>query len=183
MKKLLDIFSWLWLKNPRSFLPFMLRLLIPHGPKFFWYILDLVPRLAFTSSPPMNFSVFGTELIIELRMPMNYVCSNSSTGWYIEATNNVVLPLTLFSYWFIHGYLSFTPMNLPTNGESIGVVIGGFDPAALHASTAVGDSIISTTPQILPLDLMALSSWLCWRTTCPQTSLLLDPTLHVSWMQ
>ena len=67
-------------ENPRSLLPFMLRLLITHGPKVFRYILDLVPRLAFTSCPPMNFSVFGTELIIELRMSMNYVCLNSSTG-------------------------------------------------------------------------------------------------------
>ena len=53
------------------------------------------------------------------------------------------------------------------NGDSVGVMIGGFDPAALHASTAVGDSIIATLPGILPLYPMALSSWLCQRTMCP----------------
>ena len=74
-------------------------------------------------------------------------------------------------------------MNLPTNGESIGVVIGGFDPATLHALTAVGDSIIATLPGILPLDPMVLSSWLCRRTMFPQTSLLPYPTIHVSMMQ
>ena len=144
LKKLLDIFSWLWLNNLISLLPFMLWLSIPHGSKVFWYILDLVPRLEFTSCPPLNFSVFGTELIIELRMLMKSVCSNLSTWWYTEATNNVVLPRTFFLYWFIHRNLSFTLINLPTNGESIGVVIGGFDPAALHALTSVGDSIIAT---------------------------------------
>ena len=65
---------------PRSILPFMLRLSIPYGPKVFWYILDLVPRLAFTSCPPMNSAVFGAELIIELRMSIKSVCSNSSMG-------------------------------------------------------------------------------------------------------
>ena len=128
----------------------------------------------------MNFAVFGIELIIELSMSMNSVCSNSSTGGYIDATNNVVVPRTFFSYCFIRVYLSFTPMNLPTNGEFIGVVIGGFDPAALHASTAVGDSIIATPPGILPLIPMTLSSRLCQRTMCPRTSLLPDPIVHVS---
>ena len=122
----------------------MLQLLIPNGPKVFRYILDLFPRLEFTSCPPMNFAVFNTELIIELRMLMNSVCSNLSTGWYVNATNNVVLPRTFFMYWFIRGYLSFTPMNLPTNGESIDVVIGDFNTATLRASNAVGDSIIAT---------------------------------------
>ena len=62
-----------------------------------------------------------------------------------------MLPRTLFSYWFICGKLSFTLMNLPTNGESVGVVIGSFDPADLHDLTSVGDSIIATPPEILPL--------------------------------
>ena len=158
VKKLLDIFSWLWLKNPGSLLLFMLRLSVPHVPKVFQYILDLVPRLAFTSCPPMNFTVFVTELIIELRMSMSSVCSNSSTGWYTEAMNNVVLTRTFLSYWFICGNLSFTPKNLPTNGESIGVVIEGSYPAALHALTAVGDSIMATPPGILPFGPMALYS-------------------------
>ena len=171
------------MKKPRSLLPFMLRLLITHGPKVFPYILDLIPRLTFTSFPPMNFSVFGTELIIALRMSMNYVCLNSSTGWYIDATNNVRLPLTFFLYWFIRGYLNFTPTNIPTNGESNDVVIGGFDPAALHALTAIGDIIMATPPGILPLVPMALSSQLCRRTMCPCTSVLTDPKVHVSWIQ
>ena len=42
-------------------------------------------------------------------------------------------------------------MNLPTEGESIGVVIGGFDPAALHASHAVWGKMMATPPGILPL--------------------------------
>ena len=94
--------------------------------------------------------------------------------------NNVVLPRTFFSYWFICVNLSFTPMNLTINGDSIGVVIGGYDPAALHALTAVGGTNISTPPGILPLDPMALSSWLCQRTMFPRKSLLPDPTIHVS---
>ena len=65
-------------------------------------------------------------------------------------------------------------------GSPFGVVIGGFDPATLHASTSVGDSIIATPPGILPLDTMALSYWLCQRTMCPRNSLLPDPTFHVS---
>ena len=91
-------------------------------PRFFCYILDLVPRLSFTSRPPMNFAVFGTELNIELRMAMNPVCSNLSMGYYTEATNTVVLPHTFFLYWFIRRNHGFTLMNLPTNGDSIGVL-------------------------------------------------------------
>ena len=72
-----------------------------------------------------------------------------------------MLPRNFFSYWFISGKLSFALVNLPTNGESVGVVIGGFYPAALHASTAVGGSIIANLPGILPLDPITLSSWLC----------------------
>ena len=71
-------------------------------------------------------------------------------------------------------------MNLPTNEESNGVVIGGFDPAALHTSTAVGDRIMATPPGILNLVPMVLSSWLCRRTMCPRTRLLHDPKVHVS---
>ena len=78
-----------------------------------------------------------------------------------------MLSHTLLSYLFICVNLSFNPMYLSMNGESIGVVIGGFDPAALHTSTAVGDSIIATLRGILPLDPMSLSSWLCQRTMCP----------------
>ena len=74
-------------------------------------------------------------------------------------------------------------MNLPTNGESIGVLIGGFNPAALHALTVIGDSIIATPPGILPLYPTALYSRLCQSTMCPRTSLLPDPEIHVSWMQ
>ena len=91
-----------------------------------------------------------------------------------------MLPCTFFLYWFIRGNLRFTPMNVPANGESICVVIGGFDPAALHASTAVGGSIMATPPGILPLDPMDLSSQLCRRTMCTWTSLLPDTTIHVS---
>ena len=70
----------------------------------------------------------------------------------------MILSHTLFLYWFICGYLSFTPMNLPTNGESIGVVIGGLYPAAIHASAAGGDRIMATPPGILPLVPIVLSS-------------------------
>ena len=56
------------------------------------------------------------------------------------------------------GILVLPPMNLPTNGGSIGVMIGGFDPAALRALTDVGDRIMATPPGILPLDPMAVSS-------------------------
>ena len=71
-------------------------------------------------------------------------------------------------------------MNLPTNGESNGVVIGGFDPATLHALTAVGDRMMATPPGILPLVTMVFSSWLCRRIMCPCTRLLHDPKVHVS---
>ena len=74
---------------------------------------------------------------------------------------------TFFSYWFILGKLSLKLINLPTNGESIGVVIGGFNPAALHASTAADVSIIATPPGILPLDTITLSSRLCQNTMRP----------------
>ena len=89
------------------------------------------------------------------------------------------LPHTFFSYWFIRGYLNFTPMNIPTNEESNGVVIGGFDPAALHASTAVGDRMMATPPGILPLVSMVLSSRLCQRTMCPRTRVLPDSKVHI----
>ena len=62
LQKLLAAFSWLLLKKPKSLLPSMLRLLIPHGPRVFPYILDLTPKLAFTSCPPMNLAFFGTGL-------------------------------------------------------------------------------------------------------------------------
>ena len=71
-------------------------------------------------------------------------------------------------------------MNLPTNGESIGVVIGGFDPAVLHALTDVGDMIMSAPPGILPLVPMAVSSRLCQMTMCPRTSVLPDNIVPVS---
>ena len=71
-------------------------------------------------------------------------------------------------------------MNLTMNGESIGVVIGGFDLAALHDLTAFGDSIIANPPWILPLGPITLSSWLCRKTICPQKILLPDPKIHVS---
>ena len=58
-------------------------------------------------------------------------------------------------------------MNMPKNRESVGVVIEGFYLAALHASTAVGGSIIATPHGILPLGPMALFSWLFQRTMCP----------------
>ena len=74
-------------------------------------------------------------------------------------------------------------MNLPTNEESKGVVIGGFDPAALHTSTAVGDRMMATPPGIIPLVPMVLSSWLFQRTMCPRTRVLPDPKVHVSCMQ
>ena len=59
-------------------------------------------------------------------------------------------------------------------------MILGFDPVAIHASAPGGDRIMATPPGILPLDPMALSSWLCQRTMCPRTSLLPDPIFHVS---
>ena len=74
-------------------------------------------------------------------------------------------------------------MNLPTKGESIGVVIGGFDTAALHASPADEDKMIATPPGILPLDPMFCSSWLCPITMCPSTKVLQDPKVQVSCMQ
>ena len=74
-------------------------------------------------------------------------------------------------------------MNLPTKGESIGVVIGGFDPVALHASHAVGDKMMATPPGIMPLDSMVYSSWLCLITMCPRTIILQGPKVQVSCMQ
>ena len=74
-------------------------------------------------------------------------------------------------------------MNLPTKGESIGVVIGGFNPAALYAWPAVGDKMMATPPGILPLDPMVCFSWLCRINMCPHTKLLHDPKVHVSCMQ
>ena len=74
-------------------------------------------------------------------------------------------------------------MNLPTKEESIGVVIGGFNPASLHTSTAVGDKMMATLPGILPLDPMVLSSHLCQITMCPCTKVLQDPKAHVSCIQ
>ena len=81
-RRLLGFFSWFWLllKKPKSLLHLMLRLLISHGPRVSPYILDLTPKLEFTSFPPMNLAFFGTELIMVLRMSMNSVCSSSSTG-------------------------------------------------------------------------------------------------------
>ena len=67
-------------ENPKSLLPFIFRLFIPHGPKVFPYILDIIPKLEFTSCPPMKLAFFGTELVMLLRMSMNSVCSSSSTG-------------------------------------------------------------------------------------------------------
>ena len=74
-------------------------------------------------------------------------------------------------------------MNLPRKGESIDVVIGGFGPAALHASTAVGDKMMATPPGILPLDPMVLSSHLCQITMCPCTKAIQDPKVHISCIQ
>ena len=74
-------------------------------------------------------------------------------------------------------------MNLPTNEESNGVVIGGFDPAALHTSTAVGDRMMATPPSILPLVPRFLSYWLCRRTMFPRTRVIHDPKVHVSFIQ
>ena len=94
--------------------------------------------------------------------------------------NIVVLPRTFFLCWFILGKISFTPMNLPANAVSIGAVIEGFDPATLHALTAVGGSIIATPPSILPLDPITLYSWLCRKTMCLRTILIPDTTIDVS---
>ena len=74
-------------------------------------------------------------------------------------------------------------MNLPTKGDSISVVIGGFDHAALHAFPAVGDKIMATPPGTLPLNLMVHSSWLCQMTMCPYTNVLQDPKVQVYCMQ
>ena len=74
-------------------------------------------------------------------------------------------------------------MNLPTKGGSIGVVIGGFDPAALHASPAVGDKMMATPAGILPLDPMVRSSWLCRIATCPYTKVMQDTKVQVSCTQ
>ena len=92
----------------------------------------------------------------------------------------MVFPRTFFLYWFIRGYLSFAPMNLSTNWGSIGVMLGGFDPAALRALTDVGDRIMATPPGILPLDPMAVSSHFCQKTMCSRTSLLPDPIVPIS---
>ena len=62
-------------------------------------------------------------------------------------------------------------------------MIGGSDPAALHASTVVGDRMMATPPGILPLVPMVLSSRLCRRTMCPHTKVLQDPKLQVSCIQ
>ena len=74
-------------------------------------------------------------------------------------------------------------MNLPMKGDSIGVVIGGFDPAALHASPAVGGKMMATPPRILSLDLMVHSSWFCQITMCPRTKVLQHPKVQVSCIQ
>ena len=73
-------FQLILTEKPKSLLPFIFRLLIPHGPKVFPYILDIIPKLAFTSCPPVKLAFFGTEHIMLLRISMNYVCSSSSTG-------------------------------------------------------------------------------------------------------
>ena len=80
LKNMLVDFRRLWLKNPRSLISFVLRLSIPHRPKVFRYILVRILTFALTSCPPMNSAVFGTKLIMELRVLIKYVCSNSSTG-------------------------------------------------------------------------------------------------------
>ena len=59
-------------------------------------------------------------------------------------------------------------------------MIGGFDPAALYAPTAIGDRMMATPPGILPLVPMVLSYRLCRRTMCPRTRVLPDPKVHVS---
>ena len=126
LNNLLVTFSRLWLKNLRSLLPFMFRFSIPHGPKVSWYILVRIPKLALTSCPHMNATVFGTKLIMELMVSMKSVCSTSSTGLCTEATNNMMCNCTFLSYWSSRGKISFAPINIPTNGESLGVVIGCF---------------------------------------------------------
>ena len=40
-------------------------------------------------------------------------------------------------------------MNRSTNGESCGFVIGAFDPASFHASTAAGSRMMATPPGII----------------------------------
>ena len=139
--------------------------------------------LVLASWPPMKSSNFGTELIIELMVSKKSMSSTSSKGWYPKTTNNVMCPHTFLSYWSSHGKLSFTPINLPTNGESWGVVIGEFDPASLHTSTAAGGSMIATPPGILPLDPITLPYWLCRNNMWPRTRLLPVLTTHVSWIQ
>ena len=62
-------------------------------------------------------------------------------------------------------------------------MIGGFDPATLRDSTAVGDKIIAAPPGILPLVPMFLSSRLCQRTMCPRTRVLQYPKVQVSCIQ
>ena len=74
-------------------------------------------------------------------------------------------------------------MNLPTKEESIGVVIAGFDPAAIHTLTAVGDKMMATPPGILPFVSMVLSSRLCRITMCPRTKVLQDPKVHAYCIQ
>ena len=161
----------------------MLRLSIPHGPSVFRYILLRIPRLALTPCPPINSADLGTEVIIELRVSVKFACSTSSTGWYTDATNSVMWPRILRSYKSNGGKHSFTPINQPTNGESCGVVIGAFDPAFFHASTAAGARMIATPPGIIPLDPISLSSQLRRNTMWSRTNLLPLPTIHVSWMQ
>ena len=70
-----------------------------------------------------------------------------------------------------------------TKEESIGVVIGGFDPAALHTLNAVGDKMMAFPPWIITLVPMVPYYRLCQRTMCPRTKVLQDPKVHVSYLQ
>ena len=65
----------------------------------------------------------------------------------MDDMNNFKYPLFLLPHLSDLGKDNLTPMNLPANGDSVSVVIGGLDPASRQASTATGDKMIATPPQ------------------------------------
>ena len=140
----------------------MFLLSIPKGPITPFHNFSLTPRLEFTSCPPIKFNDFGTEFTSILSVSLNYLCSLTSTGCYMDAMNSFNYPRTLRSNLPKQGNLSFNPRNLPANLDCIWVVSGGFAPEDLHAVTAAGESIIATPPGTLPLVPTSLSS-LFWR--------------------
>ena len=79
----------------------------------------------------------------------------------MDAMNNFKYPLFLLPHLLNLGKDNLTPMNLPVNGDSVSVVIGGLDPDFRQASTATGDKMITTPPLTLPLEPGSFSFMLC----------------------